>query len=290
MTKPPLLSPAQRAEALEKATFSRRLRAEMKGKVKRGEMTVKEVLDMAQTQPAIAKMRLSELLESQLGVGRIRSAALMEKLHISPTRRLQGLGVHQRSALLTELGESSQRGTLLVLSGPGGVGKSTVAAQLKRSANFWVSISATTRAPRSNEVDGVDYFFISEREFLSRVEKGEFLEWAQFAGARYGTPRDGVEKALSAGKNVLLEIEIAGARQVRAHSAEAILVFLTPPNWEELIARLEGRGSDSPERRAQRLDLAQNEMSAAAEFDHVIVNDEVNRVVQALIGLAPNRN
>ncbi len=290
MANPPILTAEQRKQALERATYSRRLRAEVKGRVKRGEISVRQVLAMADSEPAIAKMRVSELLESRVGVGKIRSLVLMDKLHISHSRRIQGLGSHQRSALLNELGGAIARGTLLVLSGPGGVGKSTVATQLRSRANFWVSVSAATRQPRSNEVDGVDYFFISENEFDRRVKDGEFLEWAQFAGARYGTPREGVEKALAAGKNVLLEIEIAGARQVRAHSAEAILVFLSPPNWEELVSRLEGRGSDTPERRAQRLDLARNEMSAASKFDHIIVNDEVNRVVVALVGLASNRS
>jgi guanylate kinase len=152
-----------------------------------------------------------------------------------------------------------------------------------------VSISATTRAPRSTETDGNDYYFLTEEEFDARIIKNEFLEWAHFAGARYGTPREGVDKALSMGKNVLLEIEIEGARQVRKHSTEAILVFLAPPSWEELVSRLEGRGSDSPERRAHRLELAQNEMEAAAEFDHIFINDEVERVVEALVLLAPNQ-
>ena len=171
------------------------------------------------------------------------------------------------------------------MSGPGGVGKSTVASTLRTSGDFWVSISATTRAPRSNEHDGVDYFFITDEEFSRRIKDDEFLEWAAFAGSRYGTPRSAVEEALLKGRNVLLEIEIAGAKQVKAHLAQSLLVFLEPPTWEELVSRLEGRGTDGPERRAERLALAQEELAAASFFDIVIVNDQVERVVEQLIGL-----
>ncbi len=156
---------------------------------------------------------------------------------------------------------------------------------LRERQHFWVSVSATTRPPRANERNGVDYYFLTEDEFEKRIENDEFLEWAEFAGAKYGTPRHEVEDALAAGKNVLLEIEIAGARQVRAHSQEAILVFLLPPSWEDLVSRLEGRGSDSPERRAQRLELAQEEMAAAKEFSQSIVNDSVEKVADALVSL-----
>ncbi|MCX6430683.1 MAG: guanylate kinase [Actinobacteria bacterium] len=286
---PPQLTPEERARALEAATQARRLRADVKSKVKSGALSVGQVFDRASHEPAIAKMRVLELLESQTGIGKIRAIALMDRLKISHSRRIQGLGVHQRVALLRSLDPAAVRGKLLVLSGPGGVGKSTVATRLKEKSNFWVSISATTRSPRATEKEGVDYYFLSEEEFEARVQKDEFLEYAQFAGARYGTPREGVENALVSGKNVLLEIEIEGARQVRAHSKEAILVFLSPPSWDELVARLEARGSDSPERRAQRLELARQEMAAAVEFDHVIVNDEVERVVEALVVLAPNQ-
>lgn len=149
-----------------------------------------------------------------------------------------------------------------------------------------MSVSATTRAPRFNEIHGVDYFYYSNEEFDQAIANDEFLEWAEFAGNRYGTPRKAVEDALAAGTHVLLEIEIAGAQQVRAHSAEAILVFLEPPSWEELVSRLEGRGTDSPERRAARLALAQEELAAASLFDSVIVNTQVQEVVEALIRLA----
>ena len=288
MGAPPQLSPEQRASALAKAKESRQIRAAVKARIKSGELTVTDVIAMSKDDEAIAKMRVLELIESIAGVGKIRGKAILEKLDISLTRRIQGLGRHQLESLEREFQIPSGLvpGKLVVLSGPGGVGKSTVAKVLKESSPFFVSISATTRAPRFNEVAGVDYHFYTNEEFDAAISNGEFLEWAEFAGNRYGTPRKAVEESLRAGKSVLLEIEIAGAKQVKAKVPEAILVFLEPPTWEELVSRLEGRGTDSPERRASRLALAQEEMAAASFFDKVLINDQVEGVVASLIEFA----
>lgn len=288
MGAPPQLTPEERARALAKAKESRQVRAAVKNRVKTGELSISAVIEMSKDDQAIAKMRVLELVESMSGVGKIRAKSILERLDISLTRRIQGLGRHQLQALEAEFTPltATQPGRLVVLSGPGGVGKSTVAKALKDSSPFFVSISATTRAPRFNETDGVDYHFLSNEEFDDAIAANEFLEWAEFAGNRYGTPRKAVEESLRNGKSVLLEIEIDGAKQVKAKVPDAILVFLEPPTWEELVSRLEGRGTDSPERRAARLALAQEEMAAASFFDKVLINEQVDGVVASLIEFA----
>ena len=295
MKPPPLLSPEERSQALELAAKARKRRAEVKDALKREKLTISDVLEISSSEGAVAKMRVIELLSALPGWGLVRAQSLMEKLEISPTRKVGGLGRTQRSKLLSEfrIGGVIARnypGQLLVLSGPGGVGKSTVAAALRLREEFWVSISATTRAPRHYEIDGREYFFVDEEKFSKMVEANEFLEWAEFAGAKYGTPKSAVIQSLSAGKNVVLEIDINGAMQVKASGLPATLVFLAPPSWEDLASRLESRGSDTPERRAHRLEIAQEELARAKEFDVTLVNDRVENVVEGLIALTSARS
>ena len=172
--------------------------------------------------------------------------------------------------------EASPTGRLFLITGPSGVGKGTlVAALLQRHPEIWLSISATTRAPRSGEVDGQHYFFLERAAFEAKVAQGGLLEWAEFAGNCYGTPRQPVEQQLAAGRPVLLEIELEGARQVRRSFPSGVQIFLKPPSFEELERRIRGRGTDSEEAIARRLARARVELAAEAEFDAVLVNADL---------------
>ncbi|MGW7268409.1 guanylate kinase [Streptomyces sp. NPDC054842] len=180
----------------------------------------------------------------------------------------------------------SERSRLTVLSGPSGVGKSTVVAHMRKEhPGVWLSVSATTRKPRPGEKHGVHYFFVSDEEMDKLIANGELLEWAEFAGNRYGTPRAAVMERLEAGEAVLLEIDLQGARQVRESMPDAQLVFLAPPSWEELVRRLTGRGTEPPEVIERRLAAAKIELAAESEFDVTLVNTSVMDVARELLAL-----
>ncbi len=173
-----------------------------------------------------------------------------------------------------------------MLSGPSGVGKGTVVAEVRRRhPDVWVSVSVTTRRARAGEVDGVHYHFLTDAQFDRLVAADGLLEWAEYAGNRYGTPAAPVRERLATGAPALLEIELQGARQVRARDADAQLVFLAPPSWAELESRLAGRGSEPPAVQERRLAIAQAELDAAGEFDVVVVNDDVTRAADELVSL-----
>jgi len=175
---------------------------------------------------------------------------------------------------------------LTVLSGPSGVGKSTVVAELRRTCpQIWVSVSVTTRHPRPGEVDGREYHFVDDIGFDRLVASGALLEWARFAGHRYGTPREPLKEKLDAGVACLLEIDLAGARQVKRAEPDARLVFLAPPSWAELVRRLTGRGTEPAEVQERRLAAAREELAAADEFEITLVNTSVQDVCRELIAL-----
>lgn len=176
-----------------------------------------------------------------------------------------------------------EKGKVFVITGPSGVGKGTLIERLLDAVpELELSVSATTREPRAGEVDGRDYHFLTPEEFERRVEAADFLEHATYSGNRYGTLREEVERRRAEGRSVVLEIEVQGARQVRAAMPEAVLIFIAPPDPAALRERLEGRGTDSPEAIARRLRTAEIELEAQDEFPHVVVNDEVQKSASEL--------
>lgn len=184
-----------------------------------------------------------------------------------------------------------KQGYSIVLTGPSGVGKGTLIEVLKnRHPQLYLSISATTRKPRPGEVDGENYFFMEREAFQTAIEKGEFLEWAEYAGNYYGTPRHNVEKQMSLGKIVLLEIELVGARAIAESLPEAYRIFILPPSLDELERRLRDRGTESEAAITKRLARAKAELAASSEFDLQIINDDLEKAIAQIEKAIGERN
>jgi guanylate kinase len=286
-----------RAAASRRAVAARRERAALKRDVATRVITPQELLRRGLADPlsAAGAMRVTEFLTAIPAIGESKRDRILASLGISPVKRLGGLGSRQRDALRAYLdsrwpepGPRAGRSRLVVLAGPTAVGKGTVAAYIKEHfPEIHLSVSATTRAPRPGEVDGEHYYFVDDAEFDRLVQAGELLEWATVHNThRYGTPRAPIDRVLAEGGTALLEIDLQGARQVRAADASATLVFLLPPSWDELVQRLVGRGTEDAEERARRLRTARTELAAQNEFDYRVVNDEVARAATEVVALA----
>ena len=180
----------------------------------------------------------------------------------------------------------SSLGNLTVLTGPSGVGKGTIVRKiLDNHSDVWLSISATTRQPRSGEIDGEHYFFLEKKDFQKIIDNEGFLEWAAFSNNFYGTPKKIVKEKIEEGTNVLLEIELEGARQIRKSFPEALQIFIAPPDLSELEKRIRGRGTESEDAIRNRLDIANKELFAKKEFDAVVINKDINQAFEDIEGL-----
>ncbi len=181
----------------------------------------------------------------------------------------------------------NEKGLLVIISGPSGVGKGTIRKALFQipDNNFCYSVSMTTRAPREGEVDGQDYFFVSREEFERRIKDNALLEYAEFVGEYYGTPLDYIDKQMESGKEVIVEIEVQGALQVQERIPEAVFIFIVPPSKKALIERLEKRGTDTPEKIKKRIEKAEREYSLAYKYDYIVVNDEVTNAADRIYAI-----
>lgn len=286
-----------RAAAARKAVERRRARASLKRDLTTRVVTPQAVLRRA-TEDADSvegSLRITDFLLALPAIGAGKRDRVLDELRISPVKRLGGLGVRQRAALSEWLDgrfpvpePRGARSRLLVLAGPTAVGKGTVAAHIRENhPEIHLSVSATTRAPRPGEIDGVHYYFVDDADFDRLIAEGELLEYAVVHNrSRYGTPRAPIDAALAEGRTVLLEIDLQGARQVRAAEPSATLIFLLPPSWDELVQRLVGRGTEGPEERARRLRTAKVELAAQNEFDHLIVNETVAAAADEVVELS----
>lgn len=291
----PQMPEVDRVAASRAAVAARQERAKLKARLRSGEISPLKVLEQSQDATAVAaKLRATDFLMSLPAIGVTKGARILDELKISEKKRLGGLGPQQRERLEEYIRERFKlvegAPALTVLAGPTAVGKGTVANYIREHfPTIHHSVSATTRAPRPGERDGKDYYFVTDEQFDRMLAAGELLEWATVHQRhRYGTPRKPIEEAAARGEHVLLEIDLQGARQVRASMPNAQLVFLAPPSWDELVARLVKRGTESEEERTRRLETAKVELEAADEFDVVIVNETVQLAAESIVHLMEN--
>lgn len=182
------------------------------------------------------------------------------------------------------------KGSLFIISGPSGTGKGTVCNELVKDKNIFLSVSATTRDRRADEIDGVTYYYTDKEKFLEMIENGQMLEYAQYSGNYYGTPKAAVEKMLCEGKNVILEIEVQGALKVKAIMPEAVLIFIVPPSIKELRERLKSRGRESDEEIEKRIKAAKWEFSQSPKYNYVLVNDDLDKCVRETMDIIKETN
>ncbi|KJL31736.1 guanylate kinase [Microbacterium azadirachtae] len=286
-----------RVAAARRAVERRRARASLKRDLTMRVIAPQDVLAAAAADPlsTAGTLRVPDFLTALPAIGAGKRDRILADLQISPVKRLGGLGSRQQLALrhwvdarFPQPVPREGRSRLLVLAGPTAVGKGTVAAHIRENhPEIHLSVSATTRAPRPGEQDGVHYFFVDDAEFDRMIATDELLEHATVHNRfRYGTPRRPIDAALAEGKTVLLEIDLQGARQVRAADPSANLVFLLPPSWDELVQRLVGRGTEDAEERTRRLRTAKVELASQSEFDHRVVNEDVATAAREVVELS----
>lgn len=292
MSAQPEMPEVDRVAANRAAVIARQGRAELKRRLREGELSPMRVLEQSlERGSAAAGLRITDFLLSLPAIGQVKAPRILEELEISERKRLGGLGARQRTRLAQftreRFGATGERPRLTVLAGPTAVGKGTVATYVRENfPEVSLSVSATTRAPRPGEVEGKHYYFVDDEQFDRMLASDGLLEWATVHNQnRYGTPRQPVLDAADRGELVLLEIDLQGARQVRAAMPDARLVFLAPPSWDELVRRLVGRGTEDEAERERRLATAKIELAAADEFDEIIVNDTVERAAQRLVDI-----
>ncbi|MDH6532985.1 guanylate kinase [Aurantimicrobium minutum] len=292
---PNVMPEVDRQAAAQAGVVARRKRAVIKSDVFEGRRSALDVFTVATIDPSSseATIRVTDFLKSLRGVGVNKIPRILEELDVSPRKRLGGLGKHQKATLhrwilsYQRKRNESWPAKAVVLVGPSGVGKGTVVNHIKQHhPQVHLSISATTRDPRPGEIDGVNYYFIDHGEFDAMIYSESLLEWAEVHGQnKYGTPRGPIENALSEGKSVLFEIDLQGARQIRHSMPEARLVFLLPPDWDELVRRLRERGTESEEEIERRLQTAYGELAAKEEFDVRVINRDVSEAAQQVVDL-----